>query len=147
MPIPEFNSEGFLPEGIHDCSLAEVQERFGQFQRSDRRCRLFDKLEVLVNDARDAGLITAIIIDGSFVTTKDAPGDIDLILVVRPTHDFRAALPPREYNLLSRRDARRIYGFDILVAREGLPELDDYIGFFSQIRRHELRKGLLRIAL
>jgi len=148
MSIPDFNTEGLLPEEIHDSSLQEVMERFGQFQRSDRRCRLYERLQLLVQDASAAGSIDSIVIDGSFVTSKDEPNDIDLILIVRPSHDFSGILSPREYNLLSRRDAKRKFGFDVLVAREGRPELDEYIEFFAQVRGpDDLQKGLVRIKL
>jgi hypothetical protein len=30
MPIPEFDSEGDLPEGVHQATLVEVLERFGK---------------------------------------------------------------------------------------------------------------------
>jgi hypothetical protein len=96
MPIPALNDDGFLPEGVHDCTLAEVQARFGQFQRTDRRCHLFERLEVFLSHAKATGLVTAVILDGSFVTDKDAPSDIDLILVLRPDHDFAASLRPFE---------------------------------------------------
>jgi len=41
MPIPDLNEDGLLPEGIHEASLEEVRERFGRFQRTDRRPDLF----------------------------------------------------------------------------------------------------------
>jgi hypothetical protein len=46
MPIPDLDQGGFLPPGVHDCSLEEIGERFARFQVSDRRMRLFDKLSV-----------------------------------------------------------------------------------------------------
>jgi hypothetical protein len=38
--IPSFDQNGNLPEGIHDCTIEEAAERFGAFQRSDRRPQL-----------------------------------------------------------------------------------------------------------
>ena len=29
MPIPQFDPNGFLPEGVYECSLEELRERFG----------------------------------------------------------------------------------------------------------------------
>ncbi len=85
MPIPELNQDGFLPEGIHAASLEEVRERFGRFQRTDRRPALFAKLSTYMAEVRASGLVVAVIVDGSFVTAKDEPSDIDLILVLRRT--------------------------------------------------------------
>jgi hypothetical protein len=87
MPIPAFTDEGLLPEGVHDGSLAELQEPFGQFQGTDIRRRLFERLEKFVNQAAATRLVAAIIVDGSFVTAADSPNDIDLIVILRPGHD------------------------------------------------------------
>ena len=44
--------------------------------------------------------INALLEDGSFVTTKSDPGDIDLVLVLAHDYDFAADLPPAHYNVL-----------------------------------------------
>src|SRR5436190_1641426 len=109
MPIPELTAAGYLPEGVHDCTLAEIRERFGQFQRTDLRPRLFASLEQFVRDARASGLVVAVIVDGNFVTSKDDPNDIDVIVVLRPDHDFGAILRPMEYNVVVQPQIRRLY--------------------------------------
>lgn len=48
MSIPELNDDDTLPSGIHETTLDEVQQRFGQFQSSARRCRLFGLLKVML---------------------------------------------------------------------------------------------------
>jgi hypothetical protein len=148
MPIPRLTPEGLLPEGVHDCSLAEIRECFGQFQTTDVRCRLFERLEKFVSQAAATGFAAAIIVDGSYVTAKNSPNDIDLILVVRTGHDFSADLRPRDYNVVSRKRVGRDYGFDMLVAEEGQMQLEEHTEFFSQVReRRHVRKGMLRIRL
>lgn len=96
MPIPAFTPQGLLPPGVHECTADEVRSRFGTLQGSDRRPRLFDKLEQFLNDARRSGLVVAAIIDGSFVTATPDPNDVDLVLLVNPSHDFSANLRPFE---------------------------------------------------
>ncbi len=86
MPIPEIDETGFLPEGVHQATLEEVREPFGRFQRTDRRPVLFSQLSLFLAEVRASGLVEAVIVDGSFVTAKDEPSDIDLILVLRPDH-------------------------------------------------------------
>jgi hypothetical protein len=148
MPIPALTTDGFLPEGVYACTLEEVRERFGQFQESDCRCRLFERLEDYVRNASASGVVRAIIVDGSFVTSKNAPGDIDLIIVSLPKGSLPAELRPAEYNALSKRQIHRQFGMDALSAQEGEMELEEHVEFFSQVRnRPELRKGMLRIAL
>jgi len=119
MPIPDLDDDGVLPAGVHDCTLAEVLLCFGTFKTTDRRPKLFEKLEALVHEAWATGLLGEIIIDGSFVTAKPDPNDIDLILVLKQGHDFSAELRPFEYNVLSRRQVRKLYGFDVLLAPPG----------------------------
>lgn len=87
-------------------------------------------------------------IDGSFVTSKPEPNDIDLVLILAHSHDYSVELRPFEYNLLSRRRVARRYAFDLLVAREGSPELHEYAEFFQQVRGEPHRhKGILKVQL
>ena len=102
MPIPALNSDGLLPTGVHDCSLSEVRARFGDFQGSDVRQRLFTRLEELATAMTRSGLFESLLIDGSFITAKPAPNDIDLVAVLRPGHNFERDLPMSEYALVSR---------------------------------------------
>jgi predicted nucleotidyltransferase len=148
MPIPALTSDGFLPEGVHNCTLAEIGERFGRFQKSDRRCRLFDRLAEYLRDAKTSGIVRAVIVNGSFVMGKDNPSDVDLIVVSLPGSVLPTKLRPVEYNVLSKRVIRRQFGMDVLSAQEGELEVDEHIDFFSQVRnRPEIRKGMLRIVL
>jgi hypothetical protein len=89
MSIPALDQNGLLPMGIHDCNLDEVKSRFGSFQISDRRDRLFRTLERLVAEARAAQFARSLLVDGSFVTDQLSPNDVDLVLVLPRTHDVR----------------------------------------------------------
>ena len=148
MAIPSLDSEGFLPVGVHDCTLEEIGARFGAFQRSDRRPQLFARLEAFVAEAKALAIIEAILVDGSFVTAEPEPNDIDLILLVHRGHDFTVELSPREYNILSKRRVFRRYGFDILVASPDSEQHHRYLRLFQQIRFEPGRsKGILRLTL
>ena len=118
MPIPPLDIQGLLPPGVHECTLAEIRERFGSFQNSDQRPGLFRRLDAFVAEAKAAGIARALIINGSFVTGKPAPNDIDLVVVLAPGHDFRTDLAPAQYNVVDRRRVSRVYGFDVFVAEE-----------------------------
>jgi hypothetical protein len=146
MPIPELNEHGFLPEGIHEASLEEVRERFGRFQRTDRRPTPFTRLALFLAEVRASGLVEAVIVDGSFVSAKDEPSDIDLILVLRPDHDYHAQLKPFEYNALSKGSVRRRYRFDILIAHQGSDEQKKYVDLFQRVKNvPDLRKGVVEV--
>ena len=112
MPIPPLNTTGLLPVGIHDALLEEIRERFGSFQESDRRTKLFSKLVELTEAMRASGLFEELVIDGSFVTGKPVPNDIDILAVLKPGHDFERDLPMSEYSTVSRPILRRRFGFD-----------------------------------
>ena len=148
MPIPPLDEDGFLPPGIHDCTLEEVGERFATLGGSERRVRLFAKLQEYVRDVRRTGMAVALVIDGSFVTDKPDPSDIDLVLLLRRDHDFTLDLRPFEYNTLSRAGVRRIYRFDLFAFCEDTEACRRQTEFFQRVREdEERRKGILRVRL
>ena len=148
MSIPRLEPNGFLPAGVHECTLAEIRERFGTFQGSDRRSILFARLEEFIAEARQSGIVRGLVVDGSFVTAEPAPNDIDLIVLVSTAHDFSADLTLVEYNVLSKQRVRRRFGFDLLVAREGSLEYGRWTEFFQQLRLEPGRqKGILKVVI
>ncbi|MEP7340368.1 MAG: hypothetical protein ABI977_21735 [Acidobacteriota bacterium] len=151
--IPELQ-DGVLPEGVHLCTLEEVREVFGQFRRSDRRPQLTERLTRYVQDARNSGVVSAILIDGSYVTNKEEPGDIDLIVALRAELDLTAEMRPMEYNVQSKTMVRKLYGFDVLPAVDGSETYQRFLDFFSRVklsdpdqRTTQEYKGVLRIEL
>jgi hypothetical protein len=144
--IPDLDGRGLLPVGVHECSMEELRDRFGVFQTTDRRCRLFERLAAFVDEARITRMAAALIIDGSFVTAEPSPEDVDLIVLVPAGHDFSAELRPFEYNILSRRMVQKRFGLDVLVAPEGSDLQHEYVVFFQQVRGEpSIRKGLLLV--
>jgi len=146
--LPSLNEHGDLPAGIYDCTLEEVRGRFGGFQGSDRRSKLWTSFVEFIGEAKTSGLFEELLLDGSFVTGKPDPNDIDIIMVVPRSHDFGADLPSHQYNLLAEQRVRRRFGFDIVVVKSGTDNLAQALEFFAQVRQKPgLRKGLLRIKL
>jgi hypothetical protein len=72
--IPEFTAQGLLPQGVHAATLTEVLERFGG---NDRRQQLLSGLIEAIRLLKAADC-RRIYIDGSFVTSKELPNDIDV---------------------------------------------------------------------
>jgi hypothetical protein len=156
--IPILTSHGLLPPGIHVLTLEQVEESFGRFQKSDRRCRLFARLTTYLRELRAAGWAVAVILDGSFVMKcVDEPDDVDLLVILPTGWDRAAELPPHEYNLLSHRMAKRLYKFDVFAAEEGTDEQARWEEFFAGVNvKWEnpplhlpagLKKGVVRVAL
>ena len=146
--IPPFNQDGYLPEGIYDCTTEDVTERFGAYQTSGRRSQLCAKLTEFIRDAKAGAFMEAVLIDGSFVTSKPDPNDIDIVLVVAANYDFSKNLSPALYNLLAQHRVRRRFGFDIVVVQNGSENFKQAVAFFQQVKqRPGIKKGILRIKL
>jgi hypothetical protein len=151
--IPQLN-DGVLPIGIHHCTFEEIFSVFGRFNRSDKRPRLTERLRQYIADARNSGIASAVIVDGSYVTGKAELNDVDVILVLRSDFDLGSELRPMEYNIQSKRAVKKQYGFDVLPAIEGTEVYEEYLQLFSQVRLDDpeqittrTTKGLLRIEL
>lgn len=71
--IPEFDSNGFLPPGLHEATWEEFSTRFG-FTR--HRQKLLKGLRKAIESLKKAGC-KVVYIDGSFVTKKQNPNDYD----------------------------------------------------------------------
>lgn len=78
--LPEFNEDGNLPPGIHHATFSEVIERFGGRTSliSLKRQTVTQHLVQLYEFVKDFAIGTCI--DGSYVTSKLEPGDVDLVL-------------------------------------------------------------------
>jgi len=79
--IPKFEKGGNLPKGVHKATLDEVREIFGA--SSARRKWLIRNLEKIIDLAKTTGRLERVIVWGSFVSNKELPQDIDLLLIMR----------------------------------------------------------------
>jgi len=79
--IPEFNDDGYLPPGVHQATLEEIAARFGQ--ETELRKVQMESLGWLVDLARRAGALR-FIVNGSFVTDRPEPNDVDCVLLIGP---------------------------------------------------------------
>jgi hypothetical protein len=148
MPIPQLDSDGYLPPGVHECTLDEVKAFFCRFQASDQRPRLCEKLHNYVSELRVAGIAKYLIVNGSFVTSKDRPNDIDLVLVLNDDVRLDREIPPFQYNARSGKFVKRNYGFDLYPAFEGDKTESSMINFFAMVRGVPGRsKGFLKLII
>src|SRR5262249_585678 len=81
MPLPEFNSSGDLPPGVHRATLEELVQRFGagtpQRQAVTASCRR------IYHPARATGKLLRFLLVGSYLTFKPEPADVDVVLIMR----------------------------------------------------------------
>jgi hypothetical protein len=96
MALPEFNSQGDLPEGLHKARLSEVVERFGLGTEA--------RLEATAVLQRVHQLVTAtaqlerFVVFGSYITAKPDPQDVDVVLVMKD--DFSLAMCDEQTRVL-----------------------------------------------
>jgi Family of unknown function (DUF6932) len=80
MPISFPPGQDRLPQGRHNATKDEIEQVLvNGFQNSTTRRGLFDQALELLDAIRQIVPVSALWIDGSFVTTKEDPGDIDLV--------------------------------------------------------------------
>ncbi len=79
--IPPFDDNGYLPPGIHQATLDEIEARFGR-DPEVRRAEM-ESLRWLVHLATEAK-VERVVINGSFVTDVEEPNDVDCVLLIGP---------------------------------------------------------------
>ncbi len=147
MSIPALDGEGVLPIGVHDCTIDQVRSAFRGF---GRRGRLFDQLEEYITDICRSGKVRSVVVDGSFVTDKAEPHDVDIVVVLDPDVEWPSSdsLPPYYTTRLERLFVNRKYQdqIDLHVAHEGSEEEADWLDYFSEVKGKDGQlKGILRV--
>ena len=147
MSIPDLDEHGLLPVGIHDCSVEEMKARFGWNEHRQQMICSF--VQFLTSEIRNV-FDHPVYADGSFVTDKEHPNDIDVVLDIRDADDAQQSLG---LEFWSERQAciRNRYHVDFWI---NLQDKNDFAAFFQYIRTetakfkgldHRHRKGILRI--
>ena len=137
---PDFDENGNLPPGVYEVSLQDIGIRFTW---TDRRKKLFEGLKLAIDNLTKAN-VKKVWIDGSFVTSKDDPNDIDGCW--QYDKDVNAdKLDPVFLDMYPPREAMKIkYGVDFLIS--GVLTSDspgNTIEEFFQIDRDGNKKGIL----
>jgi hypothetical protein len=81
--LPAFDDFGNLPPGIHLCSVTELVARFRT--GSDEREAEISELVLFIEAAKAAG-VRRLLVNGSFVTGKLAPNDVDVVFLPGPDY-------------------------------------------------------------
>lgn len=76
-PVPYW-----LPPGIHDCTQAELEARFVYNEQRQKAWRYFMFFLERVRDV--GGRLPTVVVDGSFVTGRASPGDVDACCLLPP---------------------------------------------------------------
>ena len=131
--IPEFNENGHLPPGVHKATIEEVIGRFGHGSEDREAC--VQSLQWLLSICRQAG-IARLILNGSFVTDRREPRDVDCALVAGDGYEpnseadilLQAGLPYLSLEIVSTQGAldhlvNEVFGSDRMGRAKGLIEV------------------------
>ncbi|MFZ1023296.1 MAG: hypothetical protein WAN87_04095 [Thermoplasmata archaeon] len=143
-PVLELRSDGILAPGVHAATFDEVVELFG---RTARRRALALKLGRLVHVARRCGIVREIYVDGSFVTDKADPGDIDIILGIEDLPEQPNSLDVRERTSRVRRLHKCGRELHVFAFPHADWKFEDMLGWFCSRRTEEGggEKGIVRL--
>jgi hypothetical protein len=81
--LPPFDDNGYLPAGLHRCSIEELEARFGS--GSEERTSQMSELRDFISAAKKVG-VRRLMVNGSFVTGRLAPNDVDVVVLPGPDY-------------------------------------------------------------
>ncbi|MCX7429036.1 MAG: hypothetical protein NTW96_25845 [Planctomycetia bacterium] len=138
---PLFDDDGFIPP-IQVCTEAEVTRWFGF---TGRRQHLLARVREWIGLAR-AVKAEGLLLDGSFVTGKNQPGDVDAVVLL--PHDFYDRLGAGDPSATRLSDMIRAREPKELFAAEDDEDWWRWFGFFSRTRKANGRyRGLIEVML
>ena len=141
--IPEFRDDGYLPEGLHLASDAEITFRFGTSTKQRRRLTLRLRRWIELSRFVDA---KHLFIDGSFVTAKPEPNDVDAVVWL-PT-DFTERVSRDDIDAVELETMLLTRHPQEIFAAEDRLDWEDWLEFFSRTREADgRRKGLVEVKL
>jgi hypothetical protein len=141
--IPPFRADGYLPEGLYVASEPEVLFRFGASTR--RRRRLALRLRRWIPLARQVGA-RRLLVDGSFVTAKTDPNDVDVVVLLPP--NFQELIEQGHQAALDLDDMLMARRPEEIFAAEDETDWDEWVEFFTRTREADGRgKGLVEVSL
>lgn len=136
--IPDFVDGINLPPVRCDCTWDELVSRFA---RSSRRKKLCEELFVLAKTARRCGLL-GVIIGGSFPTSKEEPGDLDLTWIA-PAGVTKDDVSPECAELMNGTATKEKTGHDMGYCPVGSPLLECVVWAYGFDRRTGIERGVL----
>ena len=147
MPIPALDLHGFLPNGVHICTIEEIENTFCW---NEHRSKIWRGGLKFLSKLITRDMDFPIYVDGSFITDKKLPGDVDIVLDLTQADDFKQFLGVKMFQ--SEREIIKMeYCVDFCP---NLPGNNDFSAFFQYIGpkmatikglNDKYRKGILRV--
>ena len=141
--LPAFNQDGNLPEGVHRATEAEVLSRFAT--TSARRKWLGERLRNLLKMARATGKLERVVLWGSFVTSKESPNDLDVLLVMAADFDLEQ-VPTDRRALFNYAQAKIRFNADVFWTKVSIGQdtLDLWLNTY-QLGKDLKRRGIVEV--
>lgn len=136
--------------GIHDKNEIEIiGELIDNFAKKAKREHIWDRFKAFIDEVKKIGIDFEVWLDGSFVTDKEEPGDIDVIFFF--SNSDLASLSPDQNKYVSflfgkpsKSIIKARYECDVFVCpKEDLNMRSYWRGWFGFTRSEE-PKGIVR---
>jgi hypothetical protein len=123
--------------------LAEVLQRFGS--GSVQRRAVADRLIRVYQLVLSTGQLARFVIFGSFVTAKDAPNDVDIVLLMEDTFDL-ASVTGEAALVFQHMEANTHFGASVFwTRRSGAFGGEQAMVEYWQVRREGGQRGIVEI--
>lgn len=153
MAKPDFPA--LLAPGMHNLTLADIQAlAVAPFPNDAQRTGLYQNLMNWVGALNACGVNGTLWMDGSFLTEKPSPGDIDCVLWYpqwSPAANPTAANQQRVRRLLDKPTAKALFGLDLYIETPNQVQLVHrqayWRGFFGFCHDTVTAKGLAEVGI
>ena len=144
MPLPQLNSAGELPAGVHQATMDEVLAQFGS--GIAQRQAVTARLRRIYQLAHATRKLERLILFGSYITAKPDPNDVDIILVMRDDFDVQVC-DAESRQLFDHPRAAEAFGASVFWIRPALLVLETLEEFIAhwQITRDQTRRGIVEV--
>jgi hypothetical protein len=144
MSLPDFRDDGWLPEGRHNTNWEELERRFAG-EPSSKRAAVWGNLILWRDRMRQHNITGELLIDGSFISDKEAPGDFDAIFIGDEGIELLLIQDIEARLLLNYQVVKEYYGGDLLFFSKSavlkFPELCRIDGF--DYSKEKIPKGVV----
>lgn len=146
MTIPNFIDDYHLPPGEHECTMEEISNYF--VSNHVRRKRWDDFVQMLTRISGLKLIPEEILINGSFVTGREEPGDVDFAVLIPPDTVRNALKAEDEHDVEgvklflhpnNQLALRNLFGAHLLVA-DTKENLNNWSSFFRKGQYGKLRE-------
>lgn len=148
--IVKMDFEPLLEAGIHDITKDDLSNHFvTPFKNKEKRLNLIERFSYLITKVEEIGIPFEIWINGSFVTKKEEPNDIDVAFFYDPI--VANALPDEKklifQELANNGISKYRYNCDVYFLPNDRMEIRSYWRGWFGFTRSEKAKGFARIKI